>query len=78
MPYEMQATWQKIIDLHHVADDMPRTDEAALHLQQNMAVANAIGVPGTPTFIWRDKAGATHVTEGLPGDVEQRIRELGR
>ncbi|CEF57397.1 hypothetical protein [Acetobacter ghanensis] len=78
VPYEMQATWQKIVDLHHVADDMPRTDEAALHLQQNMAVANAIGVRGTPTFIWRDKTGASHVTEGLPRDVEQLIRELGR
>lgn len=78
VPYEMQARWQEIIDLHHVADDMPRTDEAALHLQQNMAVANAIGVRGTPTFIWRDKTGASHVTEGLPRDVEQLIRELGR
>lgn len=78
VPHDMPAAWQKIIDLHHVADDMPRTDEAALHLQQNMAVANAIGVPGTPTFIWRDKAGVSHVTEGFPGDVEQLIRELGR
>lgn len=78
VPHEMKAMWQKIIDLHHVADDMPRTDEAALHLQQNMAIANAIGVPGTPTFIWRDKAGASHVTEGLPEDVERLVRELGR
>jgi thiol:disulfide interchange protein DsbG len=74
----MEAAWQKIIDLHHVADDMPRTDDAALHLQGNMAVAHAIGVRGTPTLVWRDKAGASHVTEGLPRDIGQLVREMGR
>ncbi|GAB3588837.1 thioredoxin domain-containing protein [Acetobacter peroxydans] len=78
VPYEMEPAWRKIIDLHHVADDMPRTDVAALHLQQNMDVAHAIGVRGTPTLIWRDKAGVSHVTEGLPGDVERLVREMGR
>ncbi|MBS0965832.1 DsbC family protein [Acetobacter okinawensis] len=78
VPYEMEAAWQKIIDLHHVADDMPRTADAALHLQANMATANAIGVRGTPTLVWRDKAGVSHVTEGLPRDVEQLVRGLGR
>lgn len=78
VPFEMEAAWQKIIDLHHVADDMPRTDEAALHLQQNMDVAHALGVRGTPTLIWRDKAGVSHVTEGLPGDIARLVRGLGR
>ena len=78
VPFEMEAAWQKIIDLHHVADDMPRTDEAALHLQQNMDVAHALGVRGTPTLIWRDKAGASHVTEGLPDDIARLVRGLGK
>jgi thiol:disulfide interchange protein DsbG len=78
VPYEMEPAWRKIIDLHHVADDMPRTDAAALHLQQNMDVAHAIGVRGTPTLIWRDKAGVSHVTEGLPGDVAHLVQEMGR
>ena len=78
VPFEMEAAWEKIIDLHHVADDMPRTDAAALHLQGNMAVAHAIGVRGTPTLIWRDKAGVSHVTEGVPRDIGQLVREMGR
>jgi thiol:disulfide interchange protein DsbG len=57
---------------------MPRTDDAALHLQTNMAVAHAIGVRGTPTLVWRDKSGVSHVTEGVPRDIGQLVREMGR
>ena len=78
VPYEMEAAWRKIIDLHHVTDDMPHTAEAALHLQQNMDSAHDIGVRGTPTLIWHDKAGVSHVSEGLPGDVARLVRELGQ
>ena len=57
---------------------MLRTDDAALPLQGNMAVAHAIGVRGTPTLIWRDRAGVSHVTEGVPRDIGQLVREMGR
>lgn len=77
-PRDMGAAWEKIIALHHVADDMPRTDDAALHLQANMAVAHAVGVRGTPTLVWRDRAGVSHVTEGVPRDIGQLVREMGR
>lgn len=45
------------------------SSEAAGRLQANMAAAAAIGLRGTPTFLWRRADGSEGRQDGLPNDV---------
>lgn len=60
---EMVAAWER--------NDLAGTSggEAASRLQANMAAAAAIGLRGTPTFLWRRADGSEGRQDGLPNDV---------
>lgn len=47
----------------------PPSTEAAGRLQANMDAAAAIGLRGTPTFLWRRADGTQGRQDGLPNDV---------
>lgn len=47
----------------------PPATEAAGRLQANMEAAAAIGLRGTPTFLWRRADGSEGRQDGLPNDV---------
>ena len=47
----------------------PVTPEAAPRLRQNMAIATAIGVKGTPTFVWKKPDGSIGRIDGVPPDI---------
>jgi thiol:disulfide interchange protein DsbG len=57
-------------------DNSPSAD-AAQRLRQNMAIATAIGLKGTPTFVWRKPDGSEGRIDGLPGSVEALIASVG-
>jgi hypothetical protein len=42
-----------------------------------MAIAEAIGLKGTPTFVWRKPNGTEGRLDGLPGDVPAFIASIG-
>jgi hypothetical protein len=46
-------------------------------LKQNMAIASAIGVKGTPTFVWRKADGSVGRIEGVPADIGALISSVG-
>lgn len=60
---EMVAAWSRN-DLSTAA-----SGEATGRLQANMAAAAAIGLRGTPTFLWRRADGSEGRQDGLPSDV---------
>lgn len=43
-----------------------------------MAAVAAIGLRGTPTFVWRKADGTEGRTDGLPSDVDAFIASVGR
>ncbi len=47
-------------------------------LLNNMAVASAIELRGTPTFVWRKPDGTEGHADGLPNDVDAFIASIGR
>ncbi len=47
-------------------------------LSNNMAVVAAIGLRGTPTFVWRKPDGTEGRADGLPNDVDAFITSIGR
>ena len=51
--------------------------EAAGRLQTNMAAAIAIGLRGTPTFLWRRADGSEGRQDGLPNDVAGLVAAVG-
>ena len=51
---------------------------AELRLAGNMAAVAAIGLRGTPTFVWRKTDGTEGRTDGLPSDVDAFIASVGR
>jgi len=57
-------------------DNVPNAD-AAQRLRQNMAIASAIGLKGTPTFVWRKPDGSEGRIDGLPGSVDALIASIG-
>jgi hypothetical protein len=42
-----------------------------------MAIAEAIGVKGTPTFIWRKTDGTVGRIDGVPMDVGALVSSVG-
>jgi thiol:disulfide interchange protein DsbG len=53
------------------------TPEAAQRLQINMQVAQAIGVRGTPTFVWRKPDGTEGRIDGIPTSIPDMLASLG-
>ncbi len=51
--------------------------QAAERLQANMAVARAIHLRGTPTFIWRKPDGSEGRIDGLPSSVPALLASIG-
>jgi len=47
-------------------------------LATNMAAGAAIGLRGTPTFVWRKTDGTEGRADGLPNDVDALIASIGR
>ena len=47
-------------------------------LASNMAAVAAIGLRGTPTFVWRKADGTEGRADGLPNDVDALIASIGR
>lgn len=51
--------------------------ESAAKLQANMAAAQAIGLRGTPTFVWRKADGTEGRADGVPNDLGAVIASIG-
>lgn len=55
----------------------PPIPEAAARLQANMAIAQALGLQGTPTLIWTKADGTEGRIDGVPTSVEALIASIG-
>ncbi len=55
----------------------PPIPAAAARLQANMAIAQAIGLQGTPTLIWKKPDGTEGRIDGVPTSVEALIASIG-
>jgi thiol:disulfide interchange protein DsbG len=55
----------------------PPSPEAAERLWANMAIAQAIGLKGTPTFIWRRPGGAKGRIDGIPMSIDALVSSIG-
>jgi thiol:disulfide interchange protein DsbG len=53
------------------------TPEAAQRLRWNMHMAEALGVKGTPTFVWQKADGTEGRVDGLPESVPNLVASLG-
>lgn len=53
------------------------SSEAASLLSRNMAIAEAIGLKGTPTFLWRKGDGSEGRLDGLPTSVPDFVASIG-
>lgn len=51
--------------------------EATTRLKANMAIAEAIQLRGTPTFVWRKKDGTEGRIDGMPNDLEALLSSIG-
>jgi thiol:disulfide interchange protein DsbG len=52
--------------------------DAAIRLDRNMAVATALHVRGTPTFIWQAADGSAGRADGIPPDLNAVIASIGK
>jgi thiol:disulfide interchange protein DsbG len=55
----------------------PAAPDAAERLRANMAIAQAIGLKGTPTFIWRKPDGTEGRTDGIPMSMDALVSSVG-
>ncbi len=55
----------------------PVTPQGAALLKRNMAIASAVGVKGTPTFIWRKPDGSVGRIDGVPMDIGALVSSVG-
>jgi len=55
----------------------PPSPDAVTRLQGNMAVSQAIGLTGTPTFIWRKPDGTEGRLDGMPSSVDSLVSSIG-
>jgi thiol:disulfide interchange protein DsbG len=51
--------------------------QAADKLRANMAIAQAIGLQGTPTFVWRKADGTEGRIDGIPTSLEVLVASIG-
>ena len=52
--------------------------DAAVLLGRNMAIAGALHLRGTPTFIWRASDGSAGRADGIPPDLNAVIASIGK
>jgi len=57
-------------------NDAP-SPEAPERLRANMAIAQAIGLKGTPTFIWRKPDGTEGRIDGIPMSMDALVSSVG-
>ena len=57
--------------------DGPADPAADRRLAVNMATAQAIGLRGTPTFLWRRADGTEGRADGMPANIDALIASLG-
>ena len=55
----------------------PAGPQADARLAQNITAANAIGLRGTPTFVWRKADGTEGRADGLPKDLAALVASIG-
>ena len=55
----------------------PSSPEAAERLRVNMAIAQAIRLKGTPTFIWRKPDGTEGRIDGIPISMDALVSSVG-
>ncbi len=55
----------------------PADPAADQRLAANMATAQAIGLRGTPTFVWRRADGAEGRSDGMPDNIDALVASLG-
>ena len=55
----------------------PASSDGRTKLQVNMEVAQAIGVKGTPTLVWRKADGTEGRIDGLPTSVPDLLASVG-
>ena len=55
----------------------PLAPDAEDRLRANMAIAESIGLKGTPTFVWRKSDGAEGRLDGVPTDIAAMIASIG-
>ncbi len=70
-PEQLVTAWQA----GALAD--PPVAEASARLQANSAIAQAIGLKGTPTLIWKKPDGTEGRIDGLPTSIETLIASIG-
>ncbi len=58
--------------------DTPASPEAPARLAANKAASEAIGLRGTPTFIWRKADGSEGRSEGMPADLNALVASIRR
>jgi thiol:disulfide interchange protein DsbG len=68
---ELVAAWQA-----GSVNDAPGP-VAAERLRANMAIAQAIGLTGTPTFIWRKPDGTEGRFDGIPASIDALVSSIG-
>ena len=51
--------------------------EAEKRLRVNMAIAEAAGIKGTPTFVWRKADGTEGRIDGVPNSVDAMVASVG-
>lgn len=52
--------------------------EAASRLRANMAISGAIGLKGTPTFVWTKQDGTEGRMDGMPSSMDALVASVGR
>jgi thiol:disulfide interchange protein DsbG len=67
---EMVAAWRS------KGLDVPAAPGAAAALRANMKVAEAIGLRGTPTLVWKKADGTEGRVDGVPQDLEAVISSM--
>ncbi|MEO8715008.1 MAG: hypothetical protein ABI369_08340 [Acetobacteraceae bacterium] len=55
----------------------PPSPNGTARLRQNMAIAEAIGVKGTPTFVWKKPDGTIGRIDGVPPDIGSLVASVG-
>ncbi len=55
----------------------PLAPDAEDRLRANMAIAESIGLKGTPTFVWRKSDGTEGRLDGVPTDIAAMIASIG-
>jgi len=71
-PEEMVEAWR-----NQMTSPLPAVGpEASVQLAKNMAAAEALGLRGTPTFIWEKADSSVGRADGIPNDMDALIASI--